>query len=87
MFQNFKISYITCTFFTNFIYNEYIGLYFLSHVVSNFFANAPPTRGPHHCIADVSLYLRWTTFWGSKLMYPQGENIVEALYFDKKNKK
>jgi hypothetical protein len=33
MFQYFKIPYFTCTFFTKFTYNEYIGPYFLSHVV------------------------------------------------------
>jgi hypothetical protein len=33
MFHYFKISYFTCTFFTKFAYNEYIGPYFLLHVV------------------------------------------------------
>jgi hypothetical protein len=33
MFHYFKILYFTCTFFTKFIYNEYIESYFLSHVV------------------------------------------------------
>jgi hypothetical protein len=32
MFHYFKIPYFTCTFFTKFTYNEYIGPYFLSHV-------------------------------------------------------
>jgi hypothetical protein len=42
MFHYFNIPYITCTFFTKFTYNEYIGPYFLSHVVSKTFASAPP---------------------------------------------
>jgi hypothetical protein len=42
MFHYFRIPYFTCTFFTKFIYNEYIGPYFLSHIVSKFFASEPP---------------------------------------------
>ena len=42
MFCCFKIPCITCTFFTKFIYNEYIGTFFLSHVVSKKIASAPP---------------------------------------------
>jgi hypothetical protein len=34
--------YFTCTIFTKFIYNEYIGPYFLSHVVFKIFASEPP---------------------------------------------
>jgi hypothetical protein len=33
MFHYFKIPYFTCNFFIEFTYNEYIGPYFLSHVV------------------------------------------------------
>jgi hypothetical protein len=36
MFHYFKIPYFTCNFFTKFTYNEYIGPYFLSHVVLRF---------------------------------------------------
>jgi hypothetical protein len=36
MFHYFKIPYFTCIFFTKFTYNEYIGPYFLSHVVLRF---------------------------------------------------
>jgi hypothetical protein len=36
MFHYFKIPYFTCKFFTKFTYNEYIGPYFLSHVVLRF---------------------------------------------------
>jgi len=36
MFYYFKISYFTCTFFTKFTYNEYIGPYFLLHIVLRF---------------------------------------------------
>ena len=42
MFHYFKVPCITCTFFTKFTYNEYIKPYFLSHIVSNFFAPPPP---------------------------------------------
>jgi hypothetical protein len=44
MFHYFKIPYFTCTFFTAFIYNEYIGPYFLSHVVSKIFASELPEK-------------------------------------------
>jgi hypothetical protein len=36
MFHYFRIPYFTCTIFTKFTYNEYIGPYFLSHVVLRF---------------------------------------------------
>jgi hypothetical protein len=36
MFHYFKIPYFTCKVFTKFTYNEYIGPYFLSHVVLRF---------------------------------------------------
>jgi hypothetical protein len=36
MFHYLKIPYFICTFFTKFTYNEYIGPYFLSHVVLRF---------------------------------------------------
>ena len=36
IFHYFRIPYYTCTFFTKFIYNEYIRPYFLSHVVLKF---------------------------------------------------
>ena len=42
MFHYFKIPYITCTFFPNFIYNENIGPYFFSHIVSKKIPSAPP---------------------------------------------
>ena len=44
MFQNFKIPYIIYTLFTKFTYNEYIGLYFLSHIISKKIASPPPPR-------------------------------------------
>ena len=36
MFHYLKIPCFTCTFLTKFTYNEYIGTYFLSHVVLRF---------------------------------------------------
>jgi hypothetical protein len=42
MFHYFKIPYFTCNFFTKFTYNEYIGPYFLSHVVLGFSPNELP---------------------------------------------
>jgi hypothetical protein len=42
MFHDCKTSYFTCTFLTKFTYNEYIGPYFLSHVVLRFFASDLP---------------------------------------------
>jgi hypothetical protein len=55
MFHYFKIPYFTCTFFTNFIYNEYIGPYFLLHVVLQF----SPVNSPrmHICGHDLIGYL------------------------------
>jgi hypothetical protein len=40
----FKIPYFTCTFFPKFTYNEYIGPYFLSHVVLRFLLVNSPSR-------------------------------------------
>jgi hypothetical protein len=49
MFHYSKIPYFTCTFFTKFTYNEYIGPYFLSHVVLRFFASdLPEVNIPKH---------------------------------------
>jgi hypothetical protein len=39
MFHYFKIPYFTCTFFTKFAYNEYIGPYFFIARCSTIFAN------------------------------------------------
>jgi hypothetical protein len=36
MFHYFKIPYFTCTIFSKFIYDGYVGPYFLSHVVLKF---------------------------------------------------
>jgi hypothetical protein len=49
MFHYFKIPYFTCTFFTKFTYNEYIGPYFLSHVVLRF----SPVNSPSHHLCPV----------------------------------
>jgi hypothetical protein len=47
MFHYFKIPYFTCTFFTKFTYNEYIGPYVLSHVVLRFSpVNSPSSGAP-----------------------------------------
>jgi hypothetical protein len=46
MFHYFKIPYFTCTFFSKFTYNEYIGPYFLSHVVLRFSPVNSPRRDP-----------------------------------------
>jgi hypothetical protein len=42
MFHYFKIPYFTCNFFTKLTYNEYIGPYFLSHVVLRFLPSDRP---------------------------------------------
>jgi hypothetical protein len=44
MFHYFKIPYCTFTFFTKFTYNEYIGPYFLSHVVLRFLPVNSPSQ-------------------------------------------
>jgi hypothetical protein len=47
MFHYFKIPYFRCNIFTKFTYNEYIGPYFLSHVVLRFSpSDLPGIRGP-----------------------------------------
>jgi hypothetical protein len=44
-----KISLFTCKCFTNFTYNEYIGPYFLSHVVLRFSpVNSREHKSPSH---------------------------------------
>jgi hypothetical protein len=53
MFHYFKIPYFTCTFFTKFTYNEYIGLYFLSHVVLRFSPVISPRYGFSNIEEDV----------------------------------
>jgi hypothetical protein len=45
MFHYFKIPYFTCKVFTKFTYNEYIGPYFLSHVVLRFSPSDLPELG------------------------------------------
>ena len=42
MFHYFRIPYFTCNFFTKFTYNEYIGPYFLLHVVLRFLPSDLP---------------------------------------------
>jgi len=42
MFHYFKIPYFMCNVFTKFTYNEYIGPYFLSHVVLRFLPSDLP---------------------------------------------
>jgi hypothetical protein len=62
MFHYFKIPYFTCTFFTKFTYNEYIGSYFLSHIVLQFSpvnsprvdTVSPPTRDPDQGVVGFS---------------------------------
>jgi hypothetical protein len=57
MFQYFRIPYFTCTFFTKFTYDEYIGPYFLSHVVL-WFSPVNSTKkksdsNPQHFLPDL----------------------------------
>jgi hypothetical protein len=56
MFHYFKIPCFTCTFFTKFTYIEYIGPYFLSHVVSKVFASDLPECFVRHCIMRCVLW-------------------------------
>jgi hypothetical protein len=51
MFHYFKIPYFTCKVFTKFTYNEYIGPYFLSHVVLQF----SPSDLPEKLTREASL--------------------------------
>jgi hypothetical protein len=50
MFHYFKIPYFTCNFFTKFTYNEYIGPYFLSHIVLRFLPSDLPELLTTHMI-------------------------------------
>ena len=42
MFHYFQIPYFTCNYFIKFTYNEYIGPYFLSHIVLQFLPSDLP---------------------------------------------
>jgi hypothetical protein len=48
MFHYFKIPYFICNFFTKFTYNEYIGPYFLSHIVLRFLPSDLPGHAWNH---------------------------------------
>jgi hypothetical protein len=54
MFHYFKIPYFTCKFFTKFTYNEYIGPYFLSHVVLRFSPSDLPEGSAKHQVVTYS---------------------------------
>jgi hypothetical protein len=63
MFHCFKIPYFTCKVCTKFTYNEYIGPYFLSHVVLRFSPSDLPEEwqivlGLH--LQLVTLHMRFT---------------------------
>jgi hypothetical protein len=55
MFHYFKIPYFTCTFLTKFTYNEYIGPYFLSHVVLRFSPVISPRLNPNATYCEYIL--------------------------------
>ena len=57
MFHYFKIPYFTCNVFTKFTYNEYIGPYFLSHVVLRFSPSDLPGVLLGIAIHLVAIYL------------------------------
>ena len=65
MFHYFRIPYFTCTFFTKFIYNEYIGPYFLSHVVLRFSPSELPKLAIYHF--NIGVRLRGI-IWGSHIL-------------------
>jgi hypothetical protein len=54
MFHYIKISYFTCTFFTKFIYNEYIGPCFFFARCSTIFASELPECPSHTLDTDAS---------------------------------
>jgi hypothetical protein len=58
MFHYFKIPYFTCNVFTKFTYNEYIGPYFLSHVVLQFSPSDLPECGSIYRIWILSFEIR-----------------------------
>jgi hypothetical protein len=79
MFHYFKIPYFTCIFFTKFTYNEYIGPYFLSHVVLRFL----PVNSPrYHMTRAQLMFYKATTkvYWWFKLTWTS-----ERLGFDQQN--
>jgi hypothetical protein len=60
MFHYFKITYFTCEGFTKFTYNEYIGPYFLSHVVLRFLPSDLPefvSHKPSDNLTYVGFYI------------------------------
>ena len=52
MFHYFKIPYLICNLFTKFTYNEYIGPYFLLHVVLQF----SPVNSPRQTLDIVNVF-------------------------------
>jgi hypothetical protein len=76
MFHYFKIPYFTCKVFTKFTYNEYIGPYFLSHVVLRFSPSDLPgavtTLIRHDIMPDVVFILTDLNFteFCVKVYYP-----------------
>jgi hypothetical protein len=54
MFHCFIIPYFTCNIFTKFTYNEYIGPYFLSHVVLRF---SPSDLPGSRCYVEPLCYV------------------------------
>jgi len=60
MFHYFKIPYFTCKLFTRFTYNEYIGPYFLSHVVLRISPSVLPEGESHRL--SVSFFQRLYMF-------------------------
>jgi hypothetical protein len=79
MFHYFIIPYFTCTFFIKSIYNEYIGPYFLSHIVSKIFTNEPPefeiegdkSHGQLYSHGPILIVARQTAFSHSKTLSTQ----------------
>jgi hypothetical protein len=71
MFHYFKIPYFTCTFFTKFTYNEYIGPYFLSHVFLRF----SPVVSPRWWTDVVHTHFRRKV---GELAVPGGRQLVSV---------
>jgi hypothetical protein len=59
MFHYFKILYFTCTFFTKFTYNEYIGPYFFITRCSTIFASELPKLAPLCNYSSTSCLASW----------------------------
>jgi hypothetical protein len=75
MFHYFKIPHFICKCFTKFTYNEYIGPFFLSHVVLRFLPSDLPGMKP---LSSYFLDLEWISYPLSKVYIARAHYICTS---------